>query len=100
MSLNIFQKVLQIEYAITIAVFIFSSSPAQCSKKTFYIQSDDVPPLHSMLCLLTSNTSIETVGHRLRSTPTNGHRLAAPSGGHPGTNRGRCCLTSVNEPLS
>jgi len=48
-------------------------------------------------------TAIWTVGHRLRSTPTNGQVHRARSSletlTHPSTNRGRRCLTSVNVPL-
>jgi len=51
-------------------------------------------------------TAIQTVSHRLRSTPTNGHRSQVHGARssltvtHPSANRGRRCLTSVNVPLS
>ena len=62
--------------------------------------------LQQCCCLhsLTSRSSVwmlETVGHKLRSTPTNGHRFTAYGlplvVTHPSTGRGRRCLTSVTE---
>ena len=48
--------------------------------------------------------AIQTIGHSSRSTPTNGLRFTVFSLPwkfiHPITNRGRPCLTSMNEPYA
>jgi len=70
------------------------------------LEQNDLVMFYSFYVRVSTITAIWTVGHRLRSTPTNGHRFTAL--GLPcmavtdpfGTNRGRRCLTSASVPLS